>query len=101
MTLSAFVIGAGAFALLLVLDFLLVGFVSGREHALEQFAAYWHFLAGLATGFGIQMGLYGYAASQPCSLGTQGCGLERARRHVAAGQRIVVDAGGWRTAPRR
>ena len=35
-----------------------VTFVSGREFATSQFAAYWYFVVSLAVGFGIQIGLY-------------------------------------------
>ena len=49
-----------AFALLLGLHFLLVGLVSGRDYALEEFATYWYFLVALAAGFGTQTGLYTY-----------------------------------------
>ena len=60
MKLRAIVTGAAAFVLMLALYFLLVGLVSGREFALEQFTSYWYFLVSLAAGFGIQMGLYTY-----------------------------------------
>ena len=60
MRLTAFAAGAAAFVVLLALYFLLVGLVSGREYAIEQFSTYWYFLVSLAAGFGIQMGLYAY-----------------------------------------
>ena len=60
MKLRAIVTGAAAFVLMLALYFLLVGLVSGREYALDQFTTYWYFLVSLAAGFGIQMGLYAY-----------------------------------------
>ncbi|HJW11565.1 MAG TPA: hypothetical protein VJ598_07255, partial [Albitalea sp.] len=52
--------GIGAFAALLAAYFAIVGLVSGRQFAVEQFATYWYFLVSLAAGFGLQMGLYTY-----------------------------------------
>lgn len=34
--------------------------VSGGAFALNQFSAFWHFIVGLALGFGIQVGLFSY-----------------------------------------
>lgn len=76
--------GAAAFALLLALYFLLVGLVSGREYALEQFATYWYFLVSLAAGFGIQMGLYTH--------------LKRLVAHPSASKSVVAVSGTTSTA---
>jgi Cu+-exporting ATPase len=58
--IAAVAAGGGAFALLLAGYFLVVGLVSGRLFAAQQFASYWYFLVSLAAGFGLQMGLYTY-----------------------------------------
>jgi len=84
MRLSAFAIGAGAFMLLLALYFGIVGLVSGRQYALEQFASYWYFLVGLAGGFGIQMGLYAY--------------LKRLVAHPGVSTKVVAVSGTTSTA---
>jgi len=52
--------GSGAFVLLLVVYFAVVGLVSGMDFALEQFEQFWYFIVLLAIGFGIQVGLYVY-----------------------------------------
>ncbi len=52
--------GSGAFVLLLVIYFGVVGLISGMDFALDQFAAFWYFIVPLALGFGIQVGLYTY-----------------------------------------
>jgi Cu+-exporting ATPase len=52
--------GSGAFVLLLVVYFAVVGLVSGMDFALEQFDQFWYFIVLLAIGFGIQVGLYTY-----------------------------------------
>lgn len=57
---SAIATGVAAFLLLLLVYFVAVGLLSGRDYALEQFAGYWVFLVGLAAGFGVQVGLYAY-----------------------------------------
>jgi YHS domain-containing protein len=43
---------------LLVLYFALVSLVSGVEFMLDQFAQFWPFVIALATGFGVQVGMY-------------------------------------------
>ena len=45
---------------LLAAYFSVVSFISGWLFALDQFGAYWYFIASLAAGFGIQLGLYTY-----------------------------------------
>lgn len=52
--------GVAAFLLLLLVYFGVVGLLSGRQYALEQFTAYWYYLVSLAAGFGVQVGLYAY-----------------------------------------
>lgn len=54
------VYGLLAAAGLAALNFTVVGLISGSAFAAEQFARYWQFIAGLAAGFGIQIGLYSY-----------------------------------------
>ena len=84
MRLRAFATGVGAFMLLLALYFGIVGLVSGRQYALDQFASYWYFLLGLAAGFGIQMGLYTY--------------LKRLVAHPNASKKVVAVSGTTSTA---
>jgi Cu+-exporting ATPase len=52
--------GAGVLALLALLGiyFGLLTLVSGWQFTLEQFTLYWPFVIALATGFGVQVGLY-------------------------------------------
>jgi Cu+-exporting ATPase len=83
MRLTAFAAGAAAFVVLLALYFLLVGLVSGREYAIEQFSTYWYFLVSLAAGFGIQMGLYAY--------------LKRLVAHPGATKKVVAVSGSTST----
>lgn len=45
---------------LLAFYFAVVSLISGWDFALDQFAAFWYFITGLAAGFGIQIGLYSY-----------------------------------------
>lgn len=52
--------GAGAFVLLLAINFAVVSLISGVDFTLEQFAKFWYFFVSLALGFGIQVGLYTY-----------------------------------------
>ena len=55
-------IGKGALAslALLVVYFTIVSLVSGWSFAQEQFRQFWYYVIPLATGFGIQVGLYSY-----------------------------------------
>ena len=53
-------LGAGAFVLLLAIYFAVVSLISGVDFTLEQFVKFWYFLVALASGFGIQVGLYTY-----------------------------------------
>ena len=53
-------IGLLATLALLGIYFLVVSLISGASFAAEQFSRYWYFIASLAVGFGIQMGLYIY-----------------------------------------
>ena len=84
MRLRAIATGAVASAVLLALYFLLVGLVSGREYAIEQFMTYWYFLVSLAAGFGIQMGLYTY--------------LKRLVAHSGNSKKVVAVSGTTSTA---
>ena len=52
--------GTGALVLLLAIYFGVVSLISGGDFALEQFSRYWYFIVALASGFGIQVGLYTY-----------------------------------------
>ena len=52
--------GLGASASMLAVYFGVVGLISGVGFAFEQFAQYWYFIVALASGFGIQVGLYTY-----------------------------------------
>jgi Cu+-exporting ATPase len=65
-------IGAiGTFSLLGIY-FLILTLVSGWSFALSQFFEFWHFVIGLAIGFGIQIGLHNYlkrAIDQHCGSG--------------------------------
>ena len=45
---------------LLVVYFTIVSLVSGWSFAQEQFRQFWYYVIPLATGFGIQVGLYSY-----------------------------------------
>lgn len=51
-------VGLAASALLFALYLGLLTAVSGWSFTLEQLASYWYFIAALAAGFGIQVGLY-------------------------------------------
>ncbi|HSB22448.1 MAG TPA: hypothetical protein VLE94_04980 [Burkholderiaceae bacterium] len=84
MKLTAAAIGVAASLALLALYFIVVGLVSGREYALEQFQAYGYFLLGLAAGFGVQMGLYAY--------------LKRLVAHRDASGKVVAVSGTTSTA---
>ena len=76
--------GAAAAALLLALYFVLVGLLSGRDYAIEQFATYWYFLVSLAAGVGVQIGLYTY--------------LKRLVAHPDASKKVVAVSGTTSTA---
>lgn len=77
MILKSVLLGiAGALGLLGVYFSILTA-VSGWTFALDQFAAFWHFIVSLALGFGIQVGLFSY--------------LRRAiRSHCASGRVLAV-----------
>jgi Cu+-exporting ATPase len=49
----------GTFSLLGIY-LLILTLVSGWEFTVSQFVDFWYFIVSLATGFGIQIGLYGY-----------------------------------------
>jgi len=55
--------GAAAAVALLAIYFGLVTLVSGYEFMLDQFEQFWPFIVALATGFGVQVGLYTYLRS--------------------------------------
>ena len=52
--------GALASVALLGFYFAVLTFVSGWTFTQSQFATFWYFVVSLATGFGIQIGLYTY-----------------------------------------
>lgn len=52
--------GIAATLALISAYFLIVGLISGFGFAANQFSQFWYYLAGLAIGFGIQIGLYSY-----------------------------------------
>ncbi len=52
--------GLVAAVILLAIYFLVVSSISGWEFARIQFRNFWYFISSLATGFGIQVGLYVY-----------------------------------------
>lgn len=45
---------------LLAFYFSVITFISGGDFALGQFFSFWYFIISLASGFGIQIGLYTY-----------------------------------------
>ena len=55
--------GAAATAGLFGAYFLVVSLVSGPAFVQSQFIQFWYYLAALAAGFGIQIGLYQYLKS--------------------------------------
>ncbi|OHB22852.1 MAG: hypothetical protein A2939_03530 [Parcubacteria group bacterium RIFCSPLOWO2_01_FULL_48_18] len=55
--------GLAGTAALLGVYFGIVTLVSGWSFAISQFSQSWYFVAGLAIGFGIQIGLYSYLKS--------------------------------------
>lgn len=57
---SAIKKGVLATSILLVVYFTIVTLVSGWSFAQDQFRQFWYFVVTLATGFGIQVGLYSY-----------------------------------------
>lgn len=56
----AFAFGALGTAALLAIYFATLTAVSGSAFALEQFATFWPYVVALATGFGIQVGLFSW-----------------------------------------
>lgn len=52
------IVGLLASLLLLGLYFGILALVSGWQFTFEQFATFWYFVVALATGFGVQIGLY-------------------------------------------
>ena len=52
--------GTLASAILLAVYFAVLTLVSGWSFAVEQFSSFWYFIVSLATGFGIQIGLFIY-----------------------------------------
>jgi len=52
--------GTLASAILLLVYFAVLTFVSGWEFAQSQFVTYWYFIISLVVGFGIQIALYQY-----------------------------------------
>ena len=53
-------VGLGAGLLLLAFYFGILTLSQGAEHAIEQSARLWYWLLPLATGFGIQAGLFDF-----------------------------------------
>ena len=60
MILKSILMGIAGALGLLGLYFSILTAVSGWTFALDQFAAFWHFVLSLALGFGVQIGLYSY-----------------------------------------
>src|SRR3989338_8865524 len=60
MSRSPFIAGTFGATVLLALYFIIVTAISGWEFAQSQFASFWYYILALATGFGIQVGLYQY-----------------------------------------
>jgi|SRR3989344_3308697 len=58
--LTATLKGLLAASLLLIIYFSIVTLISGWDFAENQFSKFWYFMITLATGFGIQVGLYSY-----------------------------------------
>lgn len=52
--------GLLATLILLGVYFLIVSLISGWSFAVGQFSRFWYFIASLAIGFGVQVGLYSY-----------------------------------------
>lgn len=64
--------GLGSTLVLLAVYFVVVTAVSGSAFALNQFSQFWYYVVGLATGFGIQIGLYAYLKSVVRTQGSSG-----------------------------
>ena len=60
---TAILLGVIGMTSLLGVYFVVLTAVSGWEFTLNQFVDFWYFIASLATGFGIQLGLYSYLRS--------------------------------------
>ena len=58
LVLKSAIYGLTGTTALLAVYFSVVSLISGRLFALEQFSRFWYFIVSLATGFGIQIGLY-------------------------------------------
>lgn len=56
--------GAVAAGILLAVYFAVLTLVSGSSFAANQFSQFWYYITSLATGFGIQIGLYNYLKSE-------------------------------------
>lgn len=56
----AFALGIFGAAALLAIYFATLSAVSGSGYALDQFATFWPYVVALATGFGIQVGLFSW-----------------------------------------
>src|SRR3989344_4169552 len=52
--------GIIALLALLAVYFLVLTFISGWKFTWEQFTQFWYYILSLASGFGIQFGLYSY-----------------------------------------
>jgi len=68
----AIVYGVVGMASLLGIYFAILAAVSGWEFTLSQFVDFWYFIISLATGFGIQIGLYSYLRSAVRSMDMSG-----------------------------
>ena len=60
---SSAIKGVLATTLLLLVYFTIVTLVSGSDFAQDQFQQFWYYVVTLATGFGVQVGLYSYLKS--------------------------------------
>jgi Cu+-exporting ATPase len=76
-------LGVLAAVLLLMVYFVVLTLVSGRDFALTQFAAFWYFVVALAVGFGIQVGLYSH--------------LRRFAHHTDASGKVLTVSGATST----
>lgn len=76
--------GTAAALTLLGVYFAVLSLVSGWNFAASQFTEFWYFIATLALGFGVQIGLYAY--------------LKRSLHHGNASGKIIAATGTTSTA---
>ena len=73
--MKALLYGTCAAVVLLGIYFLVLSLVSNWDYAIGQFSHYWYFIAGLAAGFGVQIGLYTYLRKGIAGMGGGGKAL--------------------------